>query len=173
MIGSEKYPGPAGDADGDADQGPARPQPRLAVRARRRRARGDRSSCAASARSSFAVGAYLPLSTTAPIFVGGVIRAFAERARRKAGAGAAKSHADDELGPGNLFATGLVAGGAVAGVVVAMLSAFDGPAKALAKIALENPLTNVLGAGGYQLLGLVFFATMSGILWRVARQKTA
>src|SRR6185436_4855557 len=32
---------------------------------------------------SFAVGAYLPLSTTTPIFVGGAVRAFAERARRK------------------------------------------------------------------------------------------
>jgi putative OPT family oligopeptide transporter len=120
---------------------------------------------------SFAVGAYLPLSTTTPIFVGGVIRGFADRARRKAGA--TTGHADDELGPGNLFATGLVAGGAVAGVVIAMLSAFDGPAKALAAIALEHPLTNILGDGGYQILGLVFFAVMAGILWRVARQKTA
>jgi len=118
---------------------------------------------------SFAVGAYLPLSTTTPIFVGGVIRAFAERARRKTGA--AEGHADDELGPGNLFATGLVAGGAVAGVVIAMLSAFDGPARALAKIALEHPLTHALGAGGYQILGLLLFAVMAGILWRVARQK--
>ena len=121
---------------------------------------------------SFAVGAYLPLSTTTPIFVGGVVRAFAERARRKRGA-PPRSHADAELGPGNLFATGLVAGGAVAGVVVAMLSAFDRPARALAKIALEDRLTNVLGEGGYQILGLFFFAAMAGILWRVARQKTA
>ena len=68
---------------------------------------------------SFAVGAYLPLTTTAPIFVGGVLRAFAERGRPKQGAGA---HADAELGPGNLFATGLVAGGAMAGVIVAILS---------------------------------------------------
>ncbi len=62
---------------------------------------------------SFAVGAYLPLTTTAPIFVGGVLRAFADRGKPKqAGAG---GHADTELGSGNLFATGLVAGGAVAG----------------------------------------------------------
>ena len=54
-----------------------------------------------------------------------------------------------------------------------MLKAFDGPKKALAKIALEQPLTNVLGEDGYQILGLAFFAVMTGILWRVARQKTA
>src|SRR4030095_15243056 len=120
---------------------------------------------------SFAVGAYLPLSTTTPIFVGGVVRAFAERARRKAGA--QTSPADAELGPGNLFATGLVAGGAVAGVIIAMLSAFDGPAKALKKIALEHALTGALGAGGYQILGLAFFTAMAGILWRVARRPSA
>jgi putative OPT family oligopeptide transporter len=117
---------------------------------------------------SFAVGAYLPLSTTAPIFVGGVVRAFAERARAKKGAAA--SHADSELGPGNLFATGLVAGGAVAGVLVAVLSAFDKPAKAMAKASREHDLVGLLGAGGYQILGLAFFATMAGILWRVARR---
>ena len=69
---------------------------------------------------SFAVGAYLPLSTTAPIFVGGVVRG----ARRLGGAakrGDARSRRGRELGPGNLFATGLVAGGAIAGVVVAIL----------------------------------------------------
>jgi len=117
---------------------------------------------------SFAVGAYLPLSTTAPIFVGGVVRAFAERARRKTGG--PQSHADAELGPGNLFATGLVAGGAVAGVLIAVLSAFDAPAKVLKKIALEHALVSGIGAGAYQILGLAFFATMTGILWRVARR---
>src|SRR5262249_36340345 len=54
---------------------------------------------------SFAVGVYLPLSTTAPIAIGGLVRA-------AAGSRAGES----ELGPGNLFATGLVAGGAIAGV---------------------------------------------------------
>jgi putative OPT family oligopeptide transporter len=117
---------------------------------------------------SFAVGAYLPLSTTAPIFAGGVVRAFAEKARRRTGA--SQTHADAELGPGNLFATGLVAGGAVAGVLIALLTAFDGPAKLLEKVALEHILIGTLGPGGYQILGLAFFATMAGILWRVARR---
>jgi len=117
---------------------------------------------------SFAVGAYLPLSTTTPIFVGGAVRAFAERARRKTGA--PQGHAEGELSPGSLFATGLVAGGAVAGVVIAMLSAFDRPAKALSKISLEHALIGGLSPGGYQILGLLFFVAMTGILWRVARR---
>jgi putative OPT family oligopeptide transporter len=123
---------------------------------------------------SFAVGAYLPLTTTAPIFVGGVLRAFADRGKPKhAGTG---GHADTELGSGNLFATGLVAGGAVAGVVVAILMSLS---KGLADgmnamgAAIEHSLAGVLGPGGYQLLGLAFFAAMAGILWRVARRAQA
>ncbi len=120
---------------------------------------------------SFAVGAYLPLSTTAPIFVGGAVRAFADRARPQRGTtGAAPGHAEGDLSPGSLFATGLVAGGAVAGVVIAMLSAFDAPAKALNAIALEHALVGGLGTGAYQILGLLFFVAMTGILWRVARR---
>jgi OPT family oligopeptide transporter len=120
---------------------------------------------------SFAVGAYLPLSTTTPIFVGGVVRALAERVREKAGG--PQSHAEAELGPGNLFATGLVAGGAVAGVVVAMLTVIPSVGAAMKKASLEHALTSGLGEGGYQLLALAFFAAMAGILWRVARRPAA
>jgi hypothetical protein len=96
------------------------------------------------------------------------VRAFAERARGKRGA--PQSHAEAELGPGNLFATGLVAGGAVAGVVVALLTVIPSVAGGLQKIALEASLVRGLGEGGYQVLGLLFFAAMAGILWRVARR---
>jgi uncharacterized oligopeptide transporter (OPT) family protein len=115
---------------------------------------------------SFAVGAYLPLSTTAPIFVGGVVRAWAERR----GKGAAPSAADDELGPGNLFATGLVAGGAVAGVVIALLTVNDSWARAIDRLSVEHALTGKLGPGGYQVLGLACFLVMGATLWRVARK---
>jgi OPT family oligopeptide transporter len=114
---------------------------------------------------SFAVGAYLPLSTTAPIFVGGVVRAWAER-RSKGAANAA----DDELGPGNLFATGLVAGGAVAGVLIALLTVNDRWARAIDRLSLEHSLSGKLGAGGYQVLGLACFLVMGATLFRVARK---
>jgi uncharacterized oligopeptide transporter (OPT) family protein len=68
---------------------------------------------------SFAVGVYLPLSTTAPIFAGGAIKGVADFVARRKG----EKVSDSELGPGNLFATGLVAGGALAGVLVAGFSA--------------------------------------------------
>jgi OPT family oligopeptide transporter len=120
---------------------------------------------------SFAVGAYLPLTTTAPIFVGGVLRAFAERG--KPAQGGAAAHADAELGPGNLFATGLVAGGAVAGVLVAILKSvskrLDDGLTAMGS-GVEHALGGVFGEGGYQILGLAFFGAMATMLWRTARR---
>src|SRR5258705_4248129 len=62
---------------------------------------------------SFAIGIYLPLSTTLPIFIGGAIRGVAEwRNKRKK---VQPSAEEEDLAKGNLFATGLVAGGALAG----------------------------------------------------------
>src|SRR4051794_698273 len=52
---------------------------------------------------SFAVGSYLPIATTAPIFAGGLVRAFVERRM------GVKD--DSEVGAGTLFSSGLIAGG--------------------------------------------------------------
>lgn len=60
----------------------------------------------------FAVGVYLPLSTSAPIFFGGLVRWLVDRR-------AGKGKAQDESGPGMLYASGLIAGGAVAGLLLA------------------------------------------------------
>lgn len=117
---------------------------------------------------SFAVGAYLPLGTTLPIFVGGCVRGFADWANKKKGN--VSSHGDDELGTGSLFSTGLVAGGALAGVLVAALSANDGVAEALKKVSFEHSLTEALGGGGYELLGVGAFGLMALVLYRVARR---
>ena len=119
---------------------------------------------------AFAVGAYLPLSTTLPIFVGGVIRWIAEKKNGKAIEGA-----EEELGPGNLFSTGLVAGGALAGVLVAILAASSDKLPSvkdfLANVALEEKLVNYLGHSGYDLLGVAFFALMGSILFRIATRN--
>jgi uncharacterized oligopeptide transporter (OPT) family protein len=118
---------------------------------------------------SFAVGAYLPLSTTAPIFAGGVVRWWVTR-RRTAAPGAAPE--DEDLGPGNLFATGLVAGGALAGVLVAILSVSDTVAAALARISLEPALHALVGGAGYELLGVATFAALAILLARVGLSQT-
>jgi putative OPT family oligopeptide transporter len=119
---------------------------------------------------SFAVGTYLPLSTTLPIFIGGAIRGIAEwRQRRKGEAAAAPE--EEDLGKGNLFATGLVAGGALAGVIVAFLSAFESTHAGLQTVNAERALTTGLGEQGYKWLGVAFFALMAVILYRIATSK--
>lgn len=117
---------------------------------------------------SFAVGAYLPLSTTLPIFTGGAIRGLVDYKQKKANKKV--SPEEDELGKGNLFATGLVAGGAVAGVIIAILAGFDSSAEVLAKLNNQEVLTNILGHGGYYIIGCAFFAFMGWYLYRTARK---
>jgi putative OPT family oligopeptide transporter len=115
----------------------------------------------------FAVGAYLPLSTTLPIFVGSAIRGVVDRRTKKA----AVPGQSEELKGGNLFATGLVAGGAIAGVIVAGLMQVPGLGDFLPKLNLEKTLTTMLGENGYDLLGVAFFAVMGIVLFRIGASK--
>ncbi|RYF44705.1 MAG: peptide transporter, partial [Chitinophagaceae bacterium] len=119
---------------------------------------------------SFAVGAYLPLSTTLPIFIGGAIKGIVDsrKARKKI---ATASGEEEELGKGNLFATGLVAGGAIAGVLIAFLSGTSGGETFLNAINMEHGLLNALGENGYYILGVLFFGGMCAILYKIAMQK--
>ena len=118
---------------------------------------------------SFAIGIYLPLSTTLPIFIGGAIRGIAEWRNKKRNIHI--SPEEEDLGKGNLFATGLVAGGALAGVIVAFLFASDKVSAALANINTEHGLTTSLGGEGYKWLGVAFFALMGFTLYRIAIGK--
>jgi len=116
---------------------------------------------------SFAVGAYLPLSTTLPIFAGGAIKGLVEMRTKKDG----KKSEDEELGKGNLFATGLVAGGALMGVIYAFLMAFESTGAPVGSMNMEEHLSGMLGSGGYQILGSMFFLFMGWTLYRIAISK--
>ena len=116
---------------------------------------------------SFAIGIYLPLSTTLPIAIGGFIRGIVDRSKAKKGVHVG----EEDLGKGNLFATGLVAGGALAGVIVALLSVNESINKTLEKWSAEHGLTNLLGENGYYLLGVLFFLAMGIVLYGIAMQK--
>ncbi len=118
---------------------------------------------------SFAIGIYLPLSTTLPIFIGGAIRGVVEWRQKRKNIKVAPE--EEDLGKGNLFATGLVAGGALAGVIVAFLFANDKINATLAKWSAEHGLTNSLGGEGYKWLGVAFFALMGFTLYRIAMGK--
>jgi putative OPT family oligopeptide transporter len=72
---------------------------------------------------TFAVGAYLPIGTTLPIFVGGVVRWLVDQAVKKAGGDLAE--ADSEISPGSLFASGLIAAGGIVGLIGVALKAVE------------------------------------------------
>lgn len=116
---------------------------------------------------AFAIGLYLPLSTTLPIFIGGAIKGVVDWRSEKKG----EAKQDEDLGRGSLFATGLIAGGALAGVIVALLSVNETVFKGMKNISAEHGLTDLLGANGYAILGVLFFAGMATMLYRLAVKK--
>jgi putative OPT family oligopeptide transporter len=68
---------------------------------------------------SWAVGAYLPLSTTFPIWIGGMMKALVDSIRRKKEGAVGE---ESELSSGMLYSTGLVAGGSLGGVLIALVA---------------------------------------------------
>ena len=118
---------------------------------------------------SFAVGAYLPLSTTLPIAIGGAIKGLVDLKKKKEDVNL--STEEDELGKGSLFATGLVAGGAVAGVIIAFVSGSEGGERFLKAVSMEAGLENVIGTYGYFIMGVAFFAGMGWMLYKTALKK--
>jgi OPT family oligopeptide transporter len=114
---------------------------------------------------AFAIGLYLPLSTTLPIFIGGAIKGIVDwRAERRK-----EAVEEGDLSRGSLFATGLIAGGALTGVVVAILSVFA--SRFTNAVNLEPFMTRMLGHNGHGLLGVAFFLAMCAMLYRLATKK--
>jgi putative OPT family oligopeptide transporter len=75
---------------------------------------------------AFAVGVYLPLATSAPIFVGGLVRWLVDWQRRRHRDSAHMTEeqhvAEGDKSPGVLMASGYIAGGAIAGIVIAIMA---------------------------------------------------
>jgi putative OPT family oligopeptide transporter len=75
---------------------------------------------------AFAVGVYLPLSASTPILFGGMVRWLVDRNLRKKLAHRNLTEeeliAEGDKSPGVLMASGYIAGGAIAGIVIAFLT---------------------------------------------------
>jgi putative OPT family oligopeptide transporter len=111
---------------------------------------------------SFAVGSYLPIATTAPIFVGGLVRWYVER---KTGI-----VEESEVGSGTLFSSGLIAGGSLAGILYAVLFGRD-IISAADDAATTGPIPFLHeGTAGMFFGGLLFFL-LAIVLSRVAQRK--
>ena len=113
---------------------------------------------------SFAVGSYLPIATTAPIFAGGVVRWFVER---KTGVSQ-----ESDISAGTLFSSGLIAGGSLAGILYATLfgrnlvaAADDASTKGLIEVLHEGPTGEIAGIA-------IFFA-LAVVLFRAGQRKLA
>jgi len=74
---------------------------------------------------AFAVGIYLPLSSSSPIWAGGIVRWLVDAYNRRRHSGKNLSEeqlaAEGDKSPGVLLASGYIAGGAIAGIVIAIL----------------------------------------------------
>ncbi|MFO0879411.1 MAG: oligopeptide transporter, OPT family [Gemmataceae bacterium] len=73
---------------------------------------------------AFAVGVYIPMQYTTPIFLGGLVRWLVDRYSAPpatAPADEASAIAESETGPGVLLSSGYIAGGTIAGVIIAFL----------------------------------------------------
>jgi putative OPT family oligopeptide transporter len=118
-----------------------------------------------------AVGVYLPISTSASMFAGGVVRWLVERRMRSS----ERSIAEVESGPGVLFSSGLIAGGAIAGIAIAGIAAALVARAEAAKVPAADYLSHVAGLqnalGTFaqnDLVALLVFGCLGFVLYRVA-----
>ena len=109
---------------------------------------------------SFAVGSYLPIATTAPIFAGGLVRAYVEK---KTGV-----VEESEVGSGTLFSSGLIAGGSLAGILYAVLYGNGIVHDAESAAGLIPSIHD--GTAGLVAGGLLFFV-LGVVLSRMGQRK--
>ncbi|MBI2616297.1 MAG: oligopeptide transporter, OPT family [Gemmatimonadetes bacterium] len=119
---------------------------------------------------SFAVGAYLPLSTTAPIFVGGALKGIMDKM-------SGRQTEETEVTPGMLYSTGLVAGGSLTGIAIALLAGIPITVEGQ-EISIMQWIGDTVGVHGWErlggladLIGLVMFGVLCTFLIRAARRK--
>ncbi len=118
---------------------------------------------------AFAVGLYLPIAISAPIFVGGMVRwgvdkELYKRFRDRKMTDEEKI-AETDKSPGILLASGYIAGGALAGIIVAFSAEFL--AETVANIETWSEASNPFFSSN--LLALVPFAIMVAVLYFVGR----
>ncbi len=116
----------------------------------------------------FAVGAYLPLSTSTPIFAGGLVKFIVDKIKNS-------KEDESDIGPGALFSSGLIAGGSLTGILIAILigtpfgTDASGKEKSVADF-LNSGIAEHIGAAG-DLIALVMFVALAFILAKFALSK--
>ena len=119
---------------------------------------------------TFAVGVYLPLSSTMPVFLGGLVRKFADwRYKRKPDA--------EEEPEGTLYGSGLIAGASMLGIAAAMvgfMKGFDSDNGIHPQVAfLKDWPIGVLSSGWIgDAWGLAVMLFIAWLLFRGARDPS-
>ena len=124
---------------------------------------------------AFAVGIYLPISTSAPIFVGGMVRwavdLYLKRKLASQNLTEAEVIAETDKSNGVLLASGYIAGAAITGVLVALFAfvpVLDALQKSSAKwAATSNPM---FAGANADWLSLIPFVLLSAFLYFVGRE---
>jgi hypothetical protein len=124
---------------------------------------------------AFAVGVYLPISTSAPIFVGGVVRYLVDKYLRKKPEHQKLTEeqmvAETDKSPGVLLASGYIAGGTLAGVVYAFLNLKESIVNWMKGFEEWATHHNPLFEGAHaDLLGLLPFLVLTVLLYLVGRE---
>jgi putative OPT family oligopeptide transporter len=123
---------------------------------------------------AFAVGVYLPLSSSSPIFIGGMVRWLSDLYVRKKFKGGNLTEeqlvAEGDKSPGVLMASGYIAGGAIAGILIAFMAGVPFMAKyndTFDKWASSNPFVT---GGSADLLSCIPFVVLVVVLYLVGRE---
>jgi putative OPT family oligopeptide transporter len=116
-----------------------------------------------------AVGVYLPITTSAGMFAGGIVRWLVERKVRSD----KRSLAEIESGPGVLFASGLIAGGAICGIAVAAIAGWGSRSgKSADWLAEAVGLYQKIGwFSGSTIVALIMFAILGTLLYRTGLRR--
>lgn len=126
---------------------------------------------------AFAVGVYLPLSASSPIFIGGIIRWLVDRHLRRKHAKLTEEQiiAETDKSPGVLMASGYIAGAALAGIIYAFMAGYFTDAFTATKewMLAHNPFFDE--PPGHvkryaELLSLLPFIAITFLLYAVGRE---
>ena len=124
---------------------------------------------------AFAVGVYLPLSSSSPIFIGGAVRWLVDRNLRKKlrhrNLTEEQLVAEGDKSPGVLMASGYIAGGAIAGIIIALMAGLPALTGVNKGIEAWSKTHNPFYEGAYaDLLSVIPFALLTILLYVVGRE---
>jgi putative OPT family oligopeptide transporter len=124
---------------------------------------------------AFAVGVYLPLSSSSPILIGGLVRWGVDKwiSKKYAGQNLTEEQlvAEGDKSPGVLMASGYIAGGAIAGIIIAFLAGVPSMAGFNQLIGRWAQGNRMLNGDWADALSLIPFALLIIVLYLTGREK--